>query len=127
MQPAAAEIEGNVRCGHDGVGATADAVARFEHDGRETGILQRARGAEACGARADDGDIDLRGEGHISDSPFADSFVKGGFVSRTRCSVLHAAPQSRDPALAKKDGPRISSAPRRKGGALRSIRGTRPL
>src|SRR5258706_7776674 len=44
-------------------------------------------------------------------------------VSRTRCSVLHAAPQSRDP-LVKQHGPRISSAPRRKRGALRSIRGT---
>jgi hypothetical protein len=46
-------------------------------------------------------------------------------VSRTRCSVLHAAPQSRDPPQHHiRHGPRISSAPRRKGGALRSIRGT---
>ncbi len=52
-------------------------------------------------------------------------------VSRTRCSVLpamrsivrYAALQSRDPWGT--DGPRISSAPRRKGGALRSTRGTR--
>jgi hypothetical protein len=47
-------------------------------------------------------------------------------VSRTRCSVLHDAPQSRDPKTHSiKLGPRISSAPRRKSGALRSIRGTR--
>ena len=33
-------------------------------------------------------------------------------VSRTRCSVLHDAPQSRDPRLAvRSHGPRISSAP----------------
>jgi len=35
-----------------------------------------------------------------------------------------AAPQSRDPLAIQLHGPRISSAPRRKGGALRSIRGT---
>jgi hypothetical protein len=35
-------------------------------------------------------------------------------VSRTRCSVLHAAPQSRDPwRRGVHNGPRISSAPRR--------------
>jgi len=46
-------------------------------------------------------------------------------VSRTRCSALRAAPQSRDPQqIERHDGPRISSAPRRKCGALRSIRGT---
>ncbi len=43
-------------------------------------------------------------------------------VSRTRCSVLHAAPQSRDLSQRSQDlsqrsqgGPRISSAPRREG------------
>ncbi len=46
-------------------------------------------------------------------------------VSRTRCSVLYDAPQSRDPNLHLcNHGPRISSAPRRYCGALRSIRGT---
>jgi hypothetical protein len=46
-------------------------------------------------------------------------------VSRTRCSVPYAAPQSRDPwAIRIEYGPRISSAPRRESGALRSIRGT---
>jgi hypothetical protein len=46
-------------------------------------------------------------------------------VSRTRCSVVHDAPQSRDPSrCGVRNGPRISSAPRRKSGALRSIRGT---
>jgi hypothetical protein len=37
----------------------ADAVARFQHDHREAGIFQRPRRAEACGARADNGDIDF--------------------------------------------------------------------
>src|SRR5258708_8359289 len=32
-------------------------------------------------------------------------------VSRTRCSVLHGAPQSRDPLRRRIHGPRISSAP----------------
>ncbi len=64
MQPAAAEVEGDVGGGHDGVAAAADAIARFEHDHGETGVLQRARGAEAGGAGADDGDIDFGGEGH---------------------------------------------------------------
>src|SRR4051795_4863904 len=34
-------------------------------------------------------------------------------VSRTRCSVLHAAAQSRDPGLPKIAGPRLCSAPLR--------------
>src|SRR5262245_57518822 len=56
----------------------------------------------------------------------AGNWVRGyaHLVSRTRRSVLHAAPQSRDPCV--RNGPRISSAPRRKCGALRSIRGARP-
>src|SRR4051812_41697697 len=36
-------------------------------------------------------------------------------LSRTRCSVLHAAPQSRDPGLTKIAGPRPCSAPLRNG------------
>src|SRR6267142_165556 len=64
MQPAAAEVEGDIGRGHDGVGAAADAVARFQHDGGEAGIFQRVRGAEAGGARTDNGDIDFGGEGH---------------------------------------------------------------
>jgi hypothetical protein len=39
--------------------AAADAVARFQHDCRETGIFQGPRGAEACGAGPDNGDIDF--------------------------------------------------------------------
>ncbi len=58
MQPAAADVEGDVRRGHDGVRPAADAVARFQHDDGEAGILQRIGGAEAGGAGADDGDID---------------------------------------------------------------------
>ena len=46
-------------------------------------------------------------------------------VSRTRRSALRVAPQSRDLAAnTVTAGRRISSAPRRKRGALRSIRGT---
>ncbi len=58
MQPAAADVEGDVGRRHDGVGPAADAVARFQHDDGEAGVLQRIRGAEARGAGADDGDID---------------------------------------------------------------------
>ena len=58
MQPAAADVEGDVRRGHDGVRPAADAVARFQHEDGEAGILQRVRGAEAGGTGADDGDID---------------------------------------------------------------------
>ena len=50
--------------GQNGVGASADAVARFQHDDAEAGVFQRMRGAEAGGAGADDGDIDGGGEGH---------------------------------------------------------------
>src|ERR1700674_21317 len=64
MQPAAADVEGDIRRRHDGVAATADAVARFQHDYREAGVFQRPRRAEACGAGADDGDIDFGGGGH---------------------------------------------------------------
>src|ERR1019366_5988057 len=46
MQPAATGIEGDVRRGHDGVTAAADAVARLQHDCGETGIFQRPRGAK---------------------------------------------------------------------------------
>ena len=53
--------------------AAADAVARFQHDDGEAGILQRMRGAEAGGAGADDGDIDCGGEGRhaLASSTFA--------------------------------------------------------
>jgi hypothetical protein len=48
-------------------------------------------------------------------------------VSRTRCGILHAAPQSRDPCLLMlcNHGPRLCSAPLRKSYALRCVRGTR--
>jgi hypothetical protein len=59
--------------GHDGVAAAAGAVARFQHDEGEAGIFQRMRGAEACGTRADDGDVDGGGEGShaLGSSTFA--------------------------------------------------------
>jgi hypothetical protein len=44
-------------------------------------------------------------------------------VSRTRCGTSDA-PQSRDPV---DDRPRLGSAPRRKSGALRRVRGTSGL
>ena len=49
------------------------------------------------------------------------------FVSRTRSSVLHDAPQSRDPQFSRKweDGPRISSAPRREVRARCAASGAR--
>jgi hypothetical protein len=58
MQPAAAEIEGDLRRGHDGVAAPADAVARLQHDKRDAGLFQRMRGAEARSTRADDRNVD---------------------------------------------------------------------
>ena len=64
MQPAAADVEQDAGRGLNGMGAAADAVARFQHDKGEAGIFQRMRGAEACGAGPDDGDIDFGGEGH---------------------------------------------------------------
>jgi hypothetical protein len=45
-------------------------------------------------------------------------------VSRTRCSVLHAAPQSRDPDFCC-NGPRIRSAPRREDAARCAASGAR--
>ena len=74
MQPAAADVEGDVGRGLDGVAAPADAVARFQHDDGEAGILQRMRGAEAGSAGADDGDVDFGGEGHaLGSSTFVDA------------------------------------------------------
>ena len=46
--------------------ASADTVARFQHDDGEAGMLQRMRRTEAGGAGTDDGDIDFGGEGHES-------------------------------------------------------------
>jgi len=43
------------------MGAAADAVACFQHDHREAGIVQRVRSTEAGGARADDGDSTSEG------------------------------------------------------------------
>ncbi len=39
MQPAAAEVEGDLGRGHDGVSAPTDPVARFQHDEGEAGIF----------------------------------------------------------------------------------------
>jgi hypothetical protein len=51
--------------------------------------------------------------------------ASAALVSRTRCSALRAAPQSRDLSRHLQGvGPGISSATRRKGGALRCIRET---
>jgi hypothetical protein len=47
------------------------------------------------------------------------------FVSRTRCGIVHAAPQSRDRTKHRRSlRPRLCSAPLRKGYALRCVRGT---
>jgi hypothetical protein len=58
MQPAATDVEGDVRRGRDGVRPAADTVARLQHEDGKAGILQRIRGAKAGSAGADDGDID---------------------------------------------------------------------
>jgi hypothetical protein len=51
----------------------------------------------------------------------------GRLVSRTRCGAASRRAAEPGPCRAAKvDGPRISSAPRRKSGALRCIRGTMP-
>ena len=68
MQPAAAGVERYSGRGHDGVGAPADALARFQHDHLMAGIFQRLRGAEAGGAGSDDGDIDFGRKGHDVDA-----------------------------------------------------------
>ena len=39
-------------------------IARFQHDDGEAGLFQGMRRAEAGRARADDRDVDGRGEGH---------------------------------------------------------------
>jgi len=64
MQPAAAKVKGDGGRRHDGVTAPADTVARFQHERREAGILQRSRRTEAGRAGANDGDIDFGGERH---------------------------------------------------------------
>ncbi len=47
------------------------------------------------------------------------------YVSRTRCGILHAAPQSRDRTKHRRSQrPRLCSAPLRKSYALRCVRGT---
>src|SRR4029078_12579878 len=43
---------------------------------RKTGIFQRTRRAEACGARTDDGDIDFGGEGHEGRMVISESRVE---------------------------------------------------
>src|SRR5205085_12704238 len=63
MQPAAADVEHDIRRGLDRVCPSADAIARFQHDQGEAGIPERIRRAKARGARADDGDVDMGGKG----------------------------------------------------------------
>jgi hypothetical protein len=85
---------------------------RCDLGGVETGIFLQ-RGLDTSVNKPPDGQITTRRRAQSS------------LVSRTRCSALYAAPQSRDPQQSERhDGPRISSAPRRKCGALRCIRGT---
>src|SRR5262249_10980310 len=63
MQPAAADVEDDIRRGLDRVRPPADTVARLQHDHREAGILQCMRGPKARGARADDSDVNGGREG----------------------------------------------------------------
>jgi hypothetical protein len=62
MQPAAAEIEDNAGGGDNGVGASTDPVAGFEHDDGEAGAFQCIGRAQPSGAGSDNGDIDIGGE-----------------------------------------------------------------
>jgi len=55
----------------------------------------------------------------------ADSIVESRYRVPDAVQRANVAPQSRDHLSDGFDGPRISSAPRRKRGALRSIRGTK--
>src|SRR5216683_1009655 len=105
MQPAAADVEGDIRRSLDGMAASADAVARFQHDDREPGGLQRPRRAEAGGAGADDGDIDFGGEGHglfhrrhsgmrllaQARNPYSRSWlwIPGSRFASLRCAIAH--------------------------------------
>jgi len=59
VQPAAADVEEDIGRGQNGVGAAATR-SRASSTMAESRIFQRMRGAEARGARADDGDIDWR-------------------------------------------------------------------
>ncbi len=64
MQPAAADIEHHVIGERQGLRAPADPLARFQYQRRMSAVLQRMRGTKPRRARADDGDVDVRGEGH---------------------------------------------------------------
>jgi hypothetical protein len=46
--------------------ASADTLARFQHDEGETGMLQCPRRTEASGAGTDDGDIDFGDQGMLT-------------------------------------------------------------
>ncbi len=65
----------------NGVAASADAVARFQHDDGKAGVLQRVRRAEPGGAGADDGDIDFGGEGHGSSGEWRVASANGDIVA----------------------------------------------
>ena len=48
--------------------ASADPVACFQHEERETGLLQRPLRTKACGAGTDDGDIDFGDQGMLTET-----------------------------------------------------------
>jgi len=62
-KPAAAEIEGDIRRSLDGVRASADPLARFQHDDWKRLECSSARAAPRPRAGTDDGDIDFGGRG----------------------------------------------------------------
>ena len=111
MQPAAAEIEGDVGGGLHGVGAAAEPVAGFQHEDREAGSLQRAGGAEAGGAGADDRDVDVGGESHVRDLEELDGPDKGGMQERphvrwTQCLAPSPEIAARSSGLSPQGGER---------------------
>jgi hypothetical protein len=70
MQPAAAHVETHLKTAAamlgqaalDGVGATADAVSRFQNDDRNAGLRQPPRRRDPRRPGADHGDVDFRGQ-----------------------------------------------------------------
>ncbi len=64
MQPAAADVKDDVVLELPRECAPAEPVARLQHEHAEAFALQRSRGTNAGRTGADDGDVDLGGEGH---------------------------------------------------------------
>src|SRR5215208_351640 len=110
MQPAAADVESNIRRCHDGLAASADAVACFEYEDGEAPVLQRPRRAEPGRAGPDDCNIDFGGEGHALPLACWSSGMKPAALplsSRRKRAIQYAmASRVRSPASATTSCPR---------------------